>query len=123
MNSRELWLATLDLYKPYLQSEDAVTHVVIRSSIDRSTLFERLRTVVHAINPHALVDAIRPMTRDVDRQLAPWRFAALLFSLLAALGLMIAIVGLYALVAARLAIACGAVSSAFFSVVPCCSVA
>ena len=43
--------------------------------------------------------AIRPMREVVDRQLAPWRFAALLFSLLAALALVVAAVGLYALLA------------------------
>ena len=43
--------------------------------------------------------AIRPMREVVDRQLAPWRFAALLFSLLAALALVVAAVGLSALLA------------------------
>lgn len=89
---------THDLYKPYLQSEDAVKHFIVRTSEPRAFL-ERLRSEIRALDSDAVVDAVRPMREVVDRQLAPWRFAALLFSLLAALALVVAVVGLYALLA------------------------
>lgn len=95
---RGLTEATLDLYKPYLQSDDAVQHFVVKTS-DVAPLMERVRPEIRALEPLAAVDAIRPMRDVVDRQLAPWRFAALLFSLLAALALTVAVVGLYALLA------------------------
>lgn len=96
---RELGEPTLDLYKPYLQSEDAVAHLIVNASSDASVLLERVRAGIRALEPAAVVDAMRPMRQDVDRQLAPWRFAALLFSLLAALALTVAVIGLYALLA------------------------
>jgi ABC-type antimicrobial peptide transport system permease subunit len=55
------------------------------------------------VHPAAVVDAFRPMRTVVDRQLAPWRFAALLLSLLAALGVVVAVVGLYALLSRQVA--------------------
>ena len=96
---RGLTEATLDLYKPYLQSEDAVKHVIVKTSEDPVALMERLRSDIRALEPAAAIDAVRPLREVVDRQLDPWRFAALLFSLLAALALLIAVVGLYALLA------------------------
>jgi predicted permease len=96
---RGLTEGTLDLYKPYRQSEDAVKHFIVKTSQDASLLMERLRSEIGAMEPQAAVDAIRPMRDVVDRQVGPWRFAALLFSLLAALALVVAVVGLYALLA------------------------
>ena len=97
---RGLTDVTLDLYKPYLQSDDAVKHFVVKTS-DAAVLMGHLRSEVRALEPFAAVDAMRPLRNIVDRQLDPWRFAALLFSLLAALGLIVAVVGLYALLASQ----------------------
>ena len=94
---------TLDLYKPYLQSEDPVQHFIVRSVQDSATFLDRLRPEIRSVDPGAIVDAIRPMNRVVDREFAPWRFAALLFSLLAGLALIVAIVGLYATLARQVA--------------------
>jgi putative ABC transport system permease protein len=90
---------TLDLYKPYLQSEDTVKHFIVQTSQNPSTFLGRLRSEIRSVDRDAIVDTIRPMHEVVDRQTAPWRFAALLFSLLAGLALVVALVGLYALVA------------------------
>ena len=95
---RGLTEATLDLYKPYLQSDDAVKHFVVRTA-NAATLMASLRQEIRTLEPLAAVDAMRPLRDVVDRQLDPWRFAALLFSLLGALALTVAIVGLYALLA------------------------
>jgi ABC-type antimicrobial peptide transport system permease subunit len=46
---------------------------------------------------------MRPMHAVLDRELAPWQFGALLFSLLAALALAVAVIGLYALLAHQVA--------------------
>ena len=80
---RGLTEPTFDLYKPYLQSEDAVKHFIVQGSVDPSTFLGRLRSEIRSVHPAAVVDEIRPMRAVVDRQMAPWRFAALLFSLLA----------------------------------------
>jgi putative ABC transport system permease protein len=96
---RGLTEATLDLYKPYLQSDDGVKHFIVKPSGLAAAPVERLRRQIRELEPLATVDAIRSMREVVDRQLDPWRFTALLFSLLAALALIVAAVGLYALLA------------------------
>jgi len=96
---RGLTQVTSDLYKPYLQSEDAVKHFMVTSSVDMSELIGRIRSTIRSVDPSAAVDAIRPMNDAIDRQVAPWRFTAILFSLLAALALVVAMIGLYALLA------------------------
>jgi putative ABC transport system permease protein len=100
---RGVTVPTFDLYKPYLQSEDAVKHFVVRAAGNPSTFVPRLRSEIRSVDPESMVDAIRPMDAVVARQLAPWRFAALLFSMLAALALLVAVVGLYAVVAHHVA--------------------
>lgn len=100
---RGLTTPTFDLYKPYLQSEDTVKHFVVRAAESPSTFVPRLRSEIRSVDPDSIVDAIRPMDAVVARQLAPWRFAALLFSMLAALALLVAVVGLYAVVAHQVA--------------------
>ena len=100
---RGLTESTFDLYKPYLQSEDAVKHFVVRAAGNPSTFVPLLRSEIRSVDPDAIVDAIRPMDAAVARQLAPWRFAALLFSMLAGLALLVAVVGLYAVVAHQVA--------------------
>jgi putative ABC transport system permease protein len=96
---RGLTEPTLDLYKPYLQSEDGVKHFIVHASENASLSLERLRSEIRSVDPGAVIDAIRPLNAVVHRQLAPWRLAALLFSLLGALALVVAVVGLYALLA------------------------
>lgn len=100
---RGLTEATFDLYKPYLQSEDAVKHFIVKASEEPASFLRRLRAEIRAMDPYAVVDAVRPMRKVVDSQLAPWRFAALLFSLLAVLALLVAVVGVYALLSQHVA--------------------
>ncbi|HXW04798.1 MAG TPA: ADOP family duplicated permease [Vicinamibacterales bacterium] len=85
----------LDLYRPYLQSSDDVKHVMIQAPAGALSL-ERLRDVVRTVDPRAVVEGLRPMTQVVAREYAPWRFGAVLFSLLAALATILALMGLYA---------------------------
>ncbi|MGH9372523.1 MAG: ADOP family duplicated permease, partial [Vicinamibacterales bacterium] len=99
---RGLTESTLDLYKPYLQSEDAVKHFIVQSE-NASISLQRLRSEIRSLEPNAVVDAMRPMRAVLERELAPWRFGALLFSLLAVLALLVAVIGLYALLAHQVA--------------------
>jgi putative ABC transport system permease protein len=96
---RGLTEARFDLYKPYLQSQDGVQHFIVKPSGESSAFTARLRATVRSIDPGAIVDGIRPMRQVVTRQTAPWRFAAVLFSSLGALALVIAVIGLYAMLA------------------------
>ncbi|MBA2303493.1 MAG: ABC transporter permease [Acidobacteria bacterium] len=100
---RGLTESTFDLYKPYLQSEDAVKHFFIRPSGNPSGFLGQLRREIRSVDPDAVVDAIRPMQDVVGGQVAPWRFTTLLFSMLAALALVVAVIGLYAVLAHQVA--------------------
>jgi predicted permease len=87
------------LYKPYLQSQDSVHHFVIEPAGTAAVSIELVRAAVRNVDPHAVVNGIRPLRDIVENQTAPWRFTAVLFSLLAALALAVAVTGLYALLA------------------------
>lgn len=97
MHYRDLVRASPDLYTPYLQAQDAVQHVVVRIAGDPSAFIGRLRDTVRAVDPAAALDGVRPLTGVVERQLAPWRFTALLLSLLAVVALCVSVIALYAL--------------------------
>jgi putative ABC transport system permease protein len=93
----------LDLYKPYLQSEALVKHVMIKMAGSASLRLDALRGEIRALEPDAAVDALRPMDEVIGREYAPWRFTAVLFSLLAALAMTLALMGLYATLSAQVA--------------------
>jgi MacB-like protein len=67
---RGLTETTFELYKPYLQSEDAVKHFIVQASENPSTFLGRLRSEIRSVDPNAVIDAIRPMREVVDRS---WR--------------------------------------------------
>ena len=86
------------------QRQIPLTHVpVIVQSENASISLQRLRSEIRSLEPHAVVDAMRPMRAVLEHELAPWRFRALLFSLLAMLALLVATIGLYALLAHQVA--------------------
>jgi predicted permease len=98
---RGLTRATADLYTPHLQARDPVQHFVAKTGQGDAEFLRRVRSAVQAIDPGAVVDRVSHLTELVERELAPWRFTALLLSALAALALAISIVGLYALLGAQ----------------------
>ena len=100
---RGLQAPRLDIYTPYLQSDRAAGHFMVKAAGDPAVFLDALAPAIRAVDPGAAVDGIVPMHAVIARQTAPWRFAATLFSMLSALGLAIAIVGLYALVARQVA--------------------
>ena len=88
-----------DLYVPYLQRPDhAVKHLMVRARRDPLSLVDAIRAEARRLEPTALVEGVTTMDRLVDRAIAPWRFSASTLGLLSLLALVLASLGVYAVV-------------------------
>jgi putative ABC transport system permease protein len=85
-----------DVYLAYEQAPNAVQYVVLRTTGDPLTLAGAVREQVRVLDAEATVDRLMPMTRLVERALAPWRFASLLLSFFAMAALALTASGLFA---------------------------
>jgi putative ABC transport system permease protein len=91
------------LYKPYLQSTDAVQHFVVRPGGPIAAFVGGLRSAIRQVHPQAIVDKVRPMTAVVDREIEPWRFQTYVFTALSVVALLIALSGVFATLAQHVA--------------------
>jgi putative ABC transport system permease protein len=99
---RELRSPSLDVYVPYEQSEFAIGDIVVRTHGPADAAFSAVRSRVRAVDPDGLVGFVR-MTDEVAREQAPWRTGLQFFALFALFTTLLAVVGLYALLAAGVA--------------------
>ncbi len=96
---RELELGLLDLYVPLEQSPFSVGHLMVRSTVPAPEMVAAVRREVQRLDPEIAVGSPATLAELVDTALAGARFRALLLALLATLALVLAAVGLYAMVA------------------------
>src|SRR5688572_29712048 len=81
---------------PYAQEDNpAPVNLVMRSTLDTVTLTRAVRERVRTFDPDIAVVDLMPMTRHTAEVLVSERFAAVLLSVLAAAGLLLAMLGLY----------------------------
>jgi putative ABC transport system permease protein len=81
---------------PYAQEDStAPLNLVMRSSMDAAALTRAVRQRVRAIDPDIAVVDLTPMTAHTAEVLMSERFAAVLLTVLAAAGLLLATLGLY----------------------------
>jgi predicted permease len=73
--------------------------LALRTRTDPRTLIPALQQVVREIDPEQPLFAVRTLGEELDREVAPRRFNALLLGSFAALALLLAASGLYALIA------------------------
>jgi putative ABC transport system permease protein len=71
----------------------------VRTTVDPASLREEVRRVVEGVDPSAAVDAMLPMVRVVAGSIAPPRFHAVLVGLFATAAALIAVIGIYGVVA------------------------
>lgn len=96
---REWDSARIDIYVPYLQKSEFRSDFVVRTSIDPITLAESFRREVYAIDKDQAVAGITTMEEIVDTALARPRFNTLLLVIFAAFALILAVLGVYGVMA------------------------
>ncbi|HSG09728.1 MAG TPA: ABC transporter permease [Longimicrobiales bacterium] len=86
-----------EVYFPYTQHWDMSTvEMVVQAHIPLSTLAEGVRRAIREVDPAIPTDDFRTMDAIVDRALSPRRFILLLLGSFAAAGLLLAALGIYA---------------------------
>jgi predicted permease len=96
---RELQATRLDLYLPARQSDHRPHHVVVRATGDLGPLESSILRTLRGLDPGRPAPRIVSMTSVVHDALAGPRFAARVLSAFALVGLLLAALGLYGLVA------------------------
>jgi putative ABC transport system permease protein len=85
-----------DVFLPYSQGTASLSHVVVRTAGEPPALVPAVREQLRTLDPDAILDGFTPMTRLVERALAPWRFASALLGAFALSGLILTASGLFA---------------------------
>lgn len=86
------------LYVPYSYFPPQESHLVVRSSLDPSSLASSLRRVVARRDPSLALSEVETMEHLVSQSAAPERFRTLLMGAFAALALALSSIGIYAVV-------------------------
>jgi hypothetical protein len=84
---------------PATQTLHRVKHLMVRTSGDPAAVARSVQGAVASVTNRTLVEYVDTMDRIVANAVAPWRFSMATLVGLAALGLMLAATGLFALVA------------------------
>ncbi len=87
------------IYLPYLQRPQGPLFVVARAAGEPAALAPALRRAVRAVDPDQPIADLQTMRQRMDAAVARQRFNMLLLSLFAAVALVLAVVGLYGMMA------------------------
>ena len=94
------WVETPTVYRPITQDAPRSAHLLIRTAESDRRLGDVVRTSVAAIDPSVPVDDVRTMQQVLDKEyLAYPRFRAVVLGGFAAFALLLAVVGLYGVLA------------------------
>jgi predicted permease len=88
-----------DIYAPASQSKEPINQLVIKVDGNPLGIAGAVRSAARELDRTAIVDGITSMSAVVDRARAPWTLNAWLFGALGAIGLLLAAIGLYGLLA------------------------
>jgi ABC-type antimicrobial peptide transport system permease subunit len=83
------------IYEAIALNTDLMFTIVMRTTLDATTLAPTVRAIIHDLDPNLPVTAVQPLTARVDEALAPQRFVTMLMALFAMTGVALATVGLY----------------------------
>jgi predicted permease len=87
-------------YIPYWDSAASEMTFVLRTTIDPAAQAGAIRRLIAGVDPELATEDVRTMTTVVERSVAPRRFQALLMMAFAALGVVLAALGIYGVTAA-----------------------
>ena len=90
--------ASPEVYAPMTQSDPEGAELVVRSSLPPEVLGPSVTSALRALGPNQLAAEFRPVGRLVDHAISPRRFFALLVGAFAALGLVLAALGVYGVI-------------------------
>lgn len=89
----------LDVYMSHTQTRQRVEHLLIRTTSNPLAAVTAVRAAIGAVTSDVVVDHVTTLENVVADAFAPWRFSVTMFVLLAAIGVLLSAVGLFALVA------------------------
>jgi putative ABC transport system permease protein len=87
------------MYPPFLQCPLPNVSIVARTSVSPDSLTQELQKAVWSVDPDLAINSVRPMTELLSEQLARPRFDMLFFIIFAVLALILAMVGVYGVMA------------------------
>jgi predicted permease len=87
-----------EFYVPAMQSQPEGAELVVRSTLPAATLSPSVMAVLRSINPSQASYVLEPLTTIVDHSVSPRRFFMVLVLSFAALGLMLASLGIYGVI-------------------------
>ncbi|MGC2639351.1 MAG: ABC transporter permease [Acidobacteriaceae bacterium] len=87
------------IYYSTLQKAPAGAELVVRSKVPPATLYASVLRALRELNPNQPAAEFRPIRTIVDRAVSPRRFFVLLVGIFAALGLTLAALGIYGVIA------------------------
>lgn len=91
--------APLQVYRPLAQRPVAFATLMVRTTLAPASLAKSVETALWRIDPDAPVSDVAPMETVINQSVAQPRLYLTLFGLFAALALLLAIIGIYGLVA------------------------
>jgi len=75
------------------------TQLLVRPRADAAEFIPELRRLLHTLEPRASFFTINLLQQTLDPQIRPWRLGATMFLVFGGLALLIAVVGLYSVIA------------------------
>jgi putative ABC transport system permease protein len=89
----------VEIFSPYRQDRTSAMTIVARTSGDPGTLVPAIRRVVAEMDPNLALGSVRPMTEVHAVSLARERFLTTLLLVFAGVGLALAVIGVYGVLA------------------------
>jgi putative ABC transport system permease protein len=95
------WETVPQIYDPFAQNPVAYMHFAVRTTGDPAALSSALKAQIHAVDPNLAVPWAQPMTQTIGSisTLARQRFIGQLLGLFSGIALIIAVVGIYGVIA------------------------
>jgi putative ABC transport system permease protein len=88
-----------EVYQPHAQDPSHTMSIVVRTAVDPASMIAAIRREVAAVDPAVAIYEVRTLEEVVARSLAGERFAMLAMGVFAVVALVLAMVGLYGVVA------------------------
>jgi len=87
------------LYLPQAQHPVRITSVVVRTQGDPELMVPQVRSAIADLDPDLPVEDVRPMSRRLEESIAQPRLTTVLFGSFALIALLLAVVGVYGVIA------------------------